>query len=117
MKYTIVVKKVIREVVGLITIVLFIYTCTKMRSAATHRRAGGNDTIRANTASVFEWPGQTTGHHPLLPRHSLTGAQNAIQTFFWINNNTTSLYLITGAGAAHTDAGDQVAGIDKTLCN
>ena len=47
MKYTMLFKKVIREVIGLITIVLFIYTCTKIKSVAVHRKTGSYKTLSA----------------------------------------------------------------------
>ncbi|THU40056.1 hypothetical protein FAM09_09230 [Niastella caeni] len=71
MKYTVVVNKVIKEIIGLITIVLFIYTCTKIRAVSSHKRAAAYDTIETSTAVGFEWPAQTMGYHPLLPRHGL----------------------------------------------
>lgn len=63
MRYTIIVKKVIREIVGLITIVLFIYTCTKVRSTAGRKKAAAHDTIHTGTAVGFGWPVQIAGYH------------------------------------------------------
>jgi hypothetical protein len=74
MKYTIVVKKVIREVIGIITIVLFIYTCTKIRSAAGHTGTINHDTVGANATVQSEWPVEPTGSHPLTSRPILTPA-------------------------------------------
>ena len=74
MNYTIVVKKVIREVIGIITIVLFIYTCTKIRSTAGHSKAVNHDTVSANATVQLGWPVQTTGYHPLMSRSILTPA-------------------------------------------
>src|SRR5688572_28635350 len=67
MRYTIIVKKVIREIVGLITIVLFIYTCTKVRATAGRKRAAAHDTIHTGTAVGFGWPVQIAGYHPCYP--------------------------------------------------
>jgi hypothetical protein len=77
MRYTIIVKKVIREIVGLITIVLFIYTCTKVRTTAGHKKAAVHDTIHTGTAVGFGWPVQIAGYHPCYPNlmikeHSVT---------------------------------------------
>jgi hypothetical protein len=64
MRYTIIVKKVIREIVGLITIVLFIYTCTKVRTTAGRKKAAAHDTIQTGTAVGFGWPVQIARFHP-----------------------------------------------------
>jgi hypothetical protein len=64
MRYTIIVKKVIREIVGLITIVLFIYTCTKVRTTTGRKKAAAHDTIHTSTAVGFGWPLQIAGNHP-----------------------------------------------------
>jgi hypothetical protein len=63
MRYTIIVKKVIREIVGLITIVLFIYTCTKVRTTASRKKAAALNTIHTGTAVGFGWPVQLAGYH------------------------------------------------------
>ncbi|WP_158085282.1 hypothetical protein [Niastella vici] len=57
MKYTIILKKVIKEIVGLVSIVLFIYTCTKFRTVAVHKRAAVPDTIRLIWAPAIRLPG------------------------------------------------------------
>jgi hypothetical protein len=80
MRYTIIVKKVIREIVGLITIVLFIYTCTKVRTTAGRKRAAAHETIYTGTAVGFEWPVQIAGYHPcnpgfLIKEHSVPSAK------------------------------------------
>jgi hypothetical protein len=74
MKYTIVVKKVIREVIGIITIVLFIYTCTKIRSAAGPTGTVNHDSAGSNATVQLGWPVQPTGHYPLMSRPILTPA-------------------------------------------
>jgi len=70
MKYIIVVKKVLREVIGLITIVLFIYTCTKIRSVAGHTITVNHDNAGANATAELEWPAEP----PLMARPILTPA-------------------------------------------
>jgi hypothetical protein len=67
MRYTIIVKKVIREIIGLIMIVLFIYTCTKVRTTAGRKKAAAHETIHTGTAVGFEWPVQIAGYHSCYP--------------------------------------------------
>jgi len=69
MKYTIVVKKVLREVIGIITIVLFIYTCTKIRSVTGHTGTVNHNAVGANTTVQLEWPAD-----PLMARPIFTPA-------------------------------------------
>ena len=57
MNYTIVIKKVIREIIGIISIVLFIYTCTKIRTVAARRQA-----VKSDTATI-SWPVRTAAYH------------------------------------------------------
>ena len=57
MKHTILLKKVIKEIIGLISIVLIIYTCTKIRTVADHKRAAVPDTIRLIWAPAIRLPG------------------------------------------------------------
>ena len=104
MRYTIIVKKVIREIVGLITIVLFIYTCTKIRASANHKRAAANDTMSTGTAVGFGWPVQLTGYHPLLPRHGLPGKR----IFGTTSRSAANWSPVTRSYSAHLGAGDQV---------
>ena len=80
MRYTIIVKKVIREIVGLITIVLFIYTCTKVRTTAGRKKAAAHETIDTGTAVGFGWPVQIAGYHPcyrslMIKEHSVPSAE------------------------------------------
>ena len=76
MKYTIIVKKVIREIVGLITIVLFIYTCTKVRTTASRKKAAAHNTIQTGTTVGFGWPVQIARFHPCY--HSMAFRGNGM---------------------------------------
>ncbi|HEX6429266.1 MAG TPA: hypothetical protein VF008_16330 [Niastella sp.] len=107
MRYTIILKKVIREIVGLITIVLFIYTCTKIRTTAGRKKAADHATIHTGTVVGFGWPLQITGYHPLLPRHGLPG-QPYKRTFGAVSKSTASWSFVTCPYPANMGAGDQV---------
>ena len=76
MKYIIIVKKVIREIVGLITIILFIYTCTKVRSASGQPRSANNDTASTNAATGLNWPVQFAGYSPVAPDFAIPKIQD-----------------------------------------
>jgi len=56
MRHTIILKKVIKEVIGLIVIVLFIYTCTKSRSVINHKKAAANENIRPICVPAIRLP-------------------------------------------------------------
>jgi hypothetical protein len=64
MKYTILLQKVIKEVIGLVTIVLFIYTCTKVRTTVGRKKGAAIDTIHTGTSVGFGWPVQIAGYDP-----------------------------------------------------
>jgi hypothetical protein len=74
MNYTIVVKTVIREVIGIITIVLFIYTYTKIKSSAGHSRTINHDTVGASATVQSGWSEETAEQYPLMSRPILTPA-------------------------------------------
>jgi hypothetical protein len=57
MKYTIVLRKLLKELIGIITIVLFVYTCTKIRLAADHKKAAAHETIRPICVPAIRMPG------------------------------------------------------------
>jgi hypothetical protein len=96
MKYTILLRKVIKEVIGLITIVLFIYTCTKIRSAPGHKRAAAKDSISTGMAVGFGRPVQITGYHPLLLRHGLSEQAYRKRTSGTVSQSIGSWNTVTG---------------------
>lgn len=115
MRYTIILKKVIKEVIGLITIVLFIYTCTKIGSASNRKGAAVLEHMSVNTAVGFGTPAQTTGYHPLLPRHGLTERSpdkrkpgSGSYSAAWY---TPGSYRDIGSHSPDLRAGDQATGI------
>jgi hypothetical protein len=97
MKHTILLKKVIREVIGLITIVLFIYTCTKVTSAAVRKRIANNDTISTNAASEFEWPLKPFGLHEMWLHNAIWPEAVRSKASSAENSKGKELYPITGA--------------------
>ena len=113
MNYTIIAKKVLREVIGIITIVLFIYTCTKIRSAAGSKRDAAGDRVSTSTAVGVSWPVQAKGYYPLLPRHGLPQPSGSKKATGSTGRNTTARHAATGTYSPYMGAGDQVSRVSK----
>jgi len=108
MKYTVILKKAIKEIIGLMSIVLFIYTCTKMKLVAGHKRAAVPDTINTGTAVGFGWP-QSREYHPLLPRHGLPQRPYINTVSGRAARNAATGHPAAGAYKVNMGAGDQAA--------
>jgi len=64
MKYTILFRKVLKEVISLLAIALFIYTCTKMSTATVNRKnsKGKNSANGVPTAGDNAWTGKVAAN-------------------------------------------------------